>query len=181
MTIYTRRGDDGTTGLLGGVRVRKDEPRIELLGTLDEAQAHLGVARAECGEQTEVAQLIEAVERDLWIVMAGVASPRPVGGLVDAAGGTVDAAMVQRLEDEIDRYAGQTDLAPAFAVPGENRLSAALDVARTVIRRAERLAVTVLDDAAVLLAYLNRLSDLCWIVARSVETERATNHRGGSR
>ena len=172
MTIYTRRGDDGTTGLRGGERVAKNAPTIELLGTIDEAQAVLGMARVESFALPELSALIESLERDLWVLMAdvGAASGRP-------GPGGVDEEMVARLEGEIDRYSARTELSPEFAVPGENRLSATLDLARTVVRRAERIAVGVLPDSSTTLAYLNRLSDLCWMLARSVETEHRTNHR----
>ncbi len=172
VTIYTRRGDDGTTGLRGGERVAKNEPTIELLGTIDEAQAVLGMARVECDGFPELSGLIECLERDLWVLMAdvGTASGR------DGAGG-LDQKMVARLEAEIDRFTARTEISPEFAVPGENRLSATLDVARTVVRRAERIAVGVVPDSSTALAYLNRLSDLCWMLARSVETEHRTTHR----
>jgi cob(I)alamin adenosyltransferase len=194
LKIYTRRGDAGTTSLRGGARVEKSAPTVELLGTLDEAQAALGVARAECVDPrvaaapasgpsshlTEVAQLLEAVERDLWTVMGEVARNDDV---VDEA--AADAApsralhetMVRHLEEEIDRLGAGVELAPAFAVPGENRLSASIDLARTIVRRAERVAVTVVAPGSITLAYLNRLSDFCWMLARSVETERRTTHR----
>lgn len=175
MTIYTRRGDDGTTGLYGGERIRKDAPRIELVGTLDEAQALLGVARAECAAVPEIGGLLERVERDLWAVMADVAASPSARAAQSHRG--VEQAMVERLEAEIDRFSARNESPREFAVPGESRLSAALDVARTVVRRAERVAVSVLGDEPVILAYLNRLSDLCWALARSVETERRTVHR----
>jgi cob(I)alamin adenosyltransferase len=189
--IYTRRGDGGMTSLLGGARVDKNAPTIELLGALDEAQAALGVARAECREPrdrtgvatdaspqlNEVADLIEAIERDLWTVMGEVARGPAESSSPAPQPTSLDEAMVSRLEDEIDRLGAGVDLAHAFAVPGENRLSAAIDLARTIVRRAERIAVTTVPDRALTLAYLNRLSDLCWMLARSVETERRTNHR----
>ncbi len=164
MRIYTRHGDDGRTALRAGARLSKDDGRIALLGDLDESQAALGVARAECEPgSAEDSQLLE-LERDLWLVMADVALPRE--RLV--AEGKVEAAMVARLEARIDELRGALALSPNFSVPGANRRSAALDLARAVVRRAERSAVAAGVDGT-LLAYLNRLSDLCWALARHAE------------
>ncbi|MCU1491600.1 MAG: ATP/cobalamin adenosyltransferase [Acidimicrobiaceae bacterium] len=177
MKIYTRTGDRGTTALLAGGRVRKDHPAIETNGTVDEAQAFLGAARAECQPDTALDRLILSLETDLWILMAEVATePNHREGL--RAGETaVTAEMVARLEQEIDHALEHIDLERGFAVPGGSRCSAALDVARTVVRRAERLAVGLeLPDSQVV-SYLNRLSDLCWALARSVEIEHRVQRR----
>jgi cob(I)alamin adenosyltransferase len=176
MNVYTRRGDDGTTALRTGERVSKDDVKIELVGTIDEAQAFLGVARAEAEAFPALAALLTQLERDLWILMAEVttgSSPtQPV-----ARETAVVQEMVDELEAAIDRHLAEERFPTAFAVPGENRLSAALDVARTVVRRAERLAVAGAVGSSVARAYLNRLSDLCWVLARSVEGEHQVNQR----
>ena len=183
MNVYTRKGDDGTTSLRTGERVRKDHAQIELVGAIDEAQAFLGVARAESEDFPEVRDLLGALERDLWILMAEATTGADSAGASRSAaklvpGETaVDQAMVDELEATIDRHLALERFPTAFAVPGENRLSAALDVARTVIRRAERLAVGGTLESEVARAYLNRLSDLCWVLARSVEGEHRVNRR----
>lgn len=149
----------------------KDDVRIELLGAIDEAQAFLGLARAE--SDGELDELLQRLERDLWQVMGEVAR---VGG-AEGSADQLRPEMVEALEREIDGRLADGDFPSEFAVPGENRLAAALDVARTMIRRAERRAVSAAVEAPLLLAYLNRLSDLCWVLARSAEHDRTTVHR----
>jgi cob(I)alamin adenosyltransferase len=165
--IYTRRGDDGTTGLYFGGRRRKDDPVVEAYGTVDEAQACMGLARAEAERGSELDQLLVALERDLWTVMAELATePENRHKLGDLMG----AERVGELEAHIDDLKARFDLPAEFVVPGQNRTSAALDLARTVVRRAERLALAVLDERAIegsqVVPYLNRLSDLLWTMAR---------------
>lgn len=169
MKIYTRRGDDGTTAMRAGGRVAKDSARIEALGTIDEAQAALGVARAEGGDPELEAELI-AVERDLWVLMAEVATDPGHLRRFEPGVSEVNAAMVERLEASIDVHQEATGEITDFTVPGEDALSAALEMARTVVRRAERRLVAVeLKEGSLAPAYLNRLSDLCWTLARAVE------------
>jgi len=179
--IYTRRGDDGTTGLLFGGRVAKSSARIELNGTVDEAQAALGLARAEAEPGSELDQLLVGLERDLWVLMAEVATaPRNRRKLV--AGTTlVTAEMVAALETRIDELTGRTAMPEEFVVPGANRCSAALDVARTVVRRAERQVASTLGDGSQVGPYLNRLSDLVWTIARWQEGDRHEVARAGAR
>jgi cob(I)alamin adenosyltransferase len=179
--IYTRRGDDGTTGLLFGGRVAKSSARIELNGTVDEAQAALGLARAEAEPGSELDQLLVGLERDLWVLMAEVATaPRNRRKLV--AGTTlVTAEMVAALETRIDELTGRTAMPDEFVVPGANRCSAALDVARTVVRRAERQVASTLGDGSQVGPYLNRLSDLVWTIARWQEGDRHEVARAGAR
>lgn len=174
MRIYTRHGDDGTTVLRAGSRVPKSDARIALLGDLDESQATLGLARAECEPGGALDTQLLALERDLWVVMGDVALPE--GREREAK---IDQAMVTHLEEEIDRLRAGLELSPNFSVPGSNRCAAALDLARAVVRRAERTAVA-LGVEGVLLAYLNRLSDLCWALARSAEEEHLV-HRSTTR
>ncbi len=166
MKIYTRKGDDGTTGLLYGGRVAKNDAAIEVLGAVDEAQAFLGLARAETGEGSELDLLLIEVERDLWVLMAEVATDAENRSkLVDGAT-KVSEAMVERLEGHIDTYTARFEPLKEFVVPGGNRLSATLDVCRTVVRRAERTAVSLEGESGLVRAYLNRLSDLAWTLAR---------------
>ena len=170
--IYTGVGDDGTTGLLFGGRLPKDSTRIEAAGTLDEAQALLGVVRAESEPGSELDELLIALERDLWVLMAEVATaPENHRKLTDGKN-RVTAAMVQGLEAKIDELAARTDVPAQFVVPGENRIAALLDVARTVVRRGERHVVSLGDDGgSQVVPYLNRLSSLLWTMARWQEGE----------
>lgn len=167
--VYTRRGDDGTTGLYFGGRIAKDDPRVRAYGAVDEAQAALGVARAEATPGGELDRLLVAVQRDLWVLMAELATaPDNAGKLVDGES-RVTADMVAALEASIDDVSARFSLPAEFVVPGQTRLSAALDLARTVVRRAERDASGIVADGSQVLAYLNRLSDLVWTLARWVE------------
>ncbi len=177
MKIYTRRGDDGTTGLLGGARVAKADRVVELNGTLDEAQAFLGLARAECTSGEALDEVLVGVERDLWVVMGELALGVDAGEGLRASLPSVTEDMVTALEARIDEATAGLDLERGFAVPGDNRRSAALDVARAVVRRAERLASALPGCPPVALAYLNRLSDLCWALARSSETAHRVQRR----
>ncbi|MGH9091822.1 MAG: cob(I)yrinic acid a,c-diamide adenosyltransferase [Acidimicrobiales bacterium] len=184
MRIYTRRGDDGTTGLLFGGRVPKGSPRIEVNGVVDEAQAALGVARAEAEAGSELDELLVALERDLYVLMAEVAtSPEHRDRLV-AGTSLVTPAMVAALEARIDDLTARFEMLTEFVVPGDNRCAAALDVARTVVRRAERSwdAAGLGGDGegegggpgegSQVGPYLNRLSDLVWTMARWQEGDR---------
>jgi len=159
--------------------VRKDSLRIETNGAVDEAQAALGVARAEVRGSTLDDELV-ALERALWVLMAEVATaPGSRQKLVPGAS-LVTSEMVDSLERRVHELEAGGAVPSEFVVPGENRASAALDLARTAVRRAERLAVGLeLGDTSQVVPFLNRLSDLCWLLARSKERERLTA-RGGS-
>jgi len=164
--IYTRKGDDGTTGLLFGGRVRKDDPAPEAYGAVDEAQAALGVARAETGEGSELDALLVRLERDLWVVMGELATAPENRTKLDPGVSLVTAEMVAGLEPVIDDLTSRFDAPTEFVVPGQNRLSALLDVARTVVRRAERASLGAAAEGSFVVPYLNRLSDLLWTMAR---------------
>lgn len=171
MRIYTRKGDDGTTGLLYGGRVTKDAPAPTAYGDVDEAQAVLGVARAECPRGSELDELLVALERDLWVLMAELATdPANLSKLVDGAS-RVTSDMVVALERRIDGLAARFEAPTEFVVPGQTRVAALLDVGRTVVRRAERHALAVAADGSQVVPYLNRLSDLLWTMARWQEGE----------
>jgi cob(I)alamin adenosyltransferase len=169
--IYTKRGDDGTTGLLYGGRVRKDSLQIELNGVIDEAQASIGLARAESAPGSEINERLTALARDLYVLMAEVATAPANRGKLTAGSSLVTPDMVTALETGIDDLKDRFDMPSDFTVPGANRVSAALDVARTVVRRAERLAAADPVEGSHVLAYLNRLSDLLWAMARWQEGE----------
>jgi cob(I)alamin adenosyltransferase len=146
--------------------VRKDSAAIELNGVVDEAQAALGVARAETVAGSEVNQRLTALARDLYVLMAEVATA-PANRRKLVAGSTlVTEEMVLSLEQGIDDLLQRFEMPSDFVIPGENRVAAALDLARTIVRRAERLAVGAPTEGSFVLAYLNRLSDLLWAMAR---------------
>jgi cob(I)alamin adenosyltransferase len=167
--IYTRDGDDGTTGLYFGGRTRKDTEPIEVNGAVDEAQASLGWARSLSEPSSRLHELLITLERDLWVLMAEVATLPTNRHKLAAGKSLVTSAMIDRLESEIDALSSEIEMPKEFVVPGENQLSAALDVARTVIRRAERIAVSYPLEGSLVVAYLNRLSDLAWTMARFAE------------
>lgn len=167
MRIYTRRGDDGTTGLLYGGRVAKDSPLPTTYGTVDEAQAVLGLARAECERGSELDVLLVRLERELWVLMGELATA-PDNRHKLAPGQTlVTGEMATALEAVIDDLGERFPAPTEFVVPGQNRVAALLDLARTVVRRAERHAVgAALAEGSEVVRYLNRLSDLLWTMAR---------------
>jgi cob(I)alamin adenosyltransferase len=164
--VYTRKGDDGTTGLYYGGRVAKDSARPAAYGTVDEAQASIGVARAECEREGELDLLLVGIERDLWVLMAELATEPENRGKLVPGQQEVTAEMVVALEQQIDGLSTRFELPAEFVVPGQNRIAALLDVARTVVRRAERDALAVVEEGSHVIPYLNRLSDLLWTVAR---------------
>ena len=184
MKIYTRKGDDGTTGLYFGGREAKDTDRVEAYGTVDEAQAALGTARAEGERGGDLDAVLVEVQRDLWVLMAELATDDGNRDKLVAGQTLVTEEMVQRLEAHIDATEARFAMPTEFVVPGQTRTSAALDVARTVVRRAERRAVGVAPEGSLVVAYLNRLSDLCWMLGRWQEGEAgegslATRDAGG--
>jgi cob(I)alamin adenosyltransferase len=164
--LYTGRGDDGTTGLLYGGRVRKDAPPIDATGAVDEAQAVIGLARAEVERGSEVDRLLVAVERDLWVLMAELATAADNREKLTAGATLVTAEMVTRLEGVVDDLGARFPMPDEFVIPGQNRLAGLLDVARTVVRRAERLALDTAAPGSFAVPYLNRLSSLLWAMAR---------------
>ena len=169
--IYTKTGDDGTTGLLYGGRARKDSRQIELNGVVDEAQAALGLARAETAAGSEVHERLTALARDLYVLMAEVATAPENRRKLKAGSSLVTPDMVGALEAGIDDLLQRFEMPTDFTIPGENRVAAALDLARTIVRRAERIAVTDPPDDSLVPVYLNRLSDLLWAMARWQEGE----------
>jgi cob(I)alamin adenosyltransferase len=167
--IYTKTGDGGTTGLLYGGRVPKDSWRIELNGTIDEAQSAIGLARAETAPGSEAHELLTALTRDLYVVMAEVATAPENRTKLKAGTSLVTEDMVTALEARIDDLLERFEMPADFTIPGENRLAAALDLARAIVRRAERLAVSEPTEGSFVAVYLNRLSDLLWAMARWLE------------
>ncbi len=184
--VATRRGDDGTTGLLfGGDRIAKDDVRTEAYGTIDEAVAVLGLARAELGRMAspitlgvgDLAAIVLGIQRTLFVAAAELATqPAAWDRQVDRVS-RVSSDMVDELETLLRGAEAEIAMPTEFVVPGETPVSAALEVARTVVRRAERRAVTLgaggLIPGPHLLPYLNRLADLLWVLARAAEQAEA--------
>ena len=177
--IYTKTGDDGTTGLLYGGRVPKDDLLTEAYGTTDEAVAALGLARALAGDE-EIRPSLLALQRELFVVGADLATDPSSRGKLEPGVSLVVAAMVERLEQQIDELVAARPLPQVFIVPGANPASAAIDLARSIVRRAERNVVALERADRVVnpevRRYLNRLSDLLFVVARwqAGETEPAS-------
>ena len=172
--IYTKKGDDGTTSLWYGGRVAKSHPRTEAYGAIDEAGSALGVARAACGaEHADVAATILRVQNELFVAGAELATAPEAAGRLEDGVSRITAEMVDELDGEIDRYMERVELPPKFVIPGGSELSAKLDFARAVLRRAER-RLTVLAEAEDLppteaTRYLNRCSDLVYAMARATD------------
>lgn len=166
MKIYTRKGDDGTTGLYFGGRVRKDDPAPAAYGDVDEAQAAIGLARSEAERGGELDELLVGIERDLWVLMADLATADDNRDRLTPGSTAVSEEMVARLEGLIDDLTARFPMPTEFVVPGQTRQAALLDVARTVTRRAERTALRAAAPESHVIAYLNRLSDLLWTMAR---------------
>jgi cob(I)alamin adenosyltransferase len=179
--IYTRGGDDGTTGLLYGGRVDKSDPRTEAYGTTDEAVAALGMARVFIADSL-LADLVLRLQRELFVVGAELATATQNSHKLRPGVTKVSAEMVEALEETIDDYVGRIRMPEEFIVPGESRGSSFLDFARTVIRRAERQTVAM-DRAGMLsdreaVRYLNRLADLVFVLARYEEGQFRTLRSG---
>ena len=173
MKIYTRTGDKGETGLFAGPRVPKDHLRIWAYGSVDELNSVLGVVRAEW-LPTRADKLLGRIQNELFIVGAQLATPQPVGRFEQ-----IDDTHIRNLEEAIDGCESRLPPLKQFILPGGTRAAAELHLARTVCRRAERQVVTLYDEtkrelSPHLLSYLNRLSDLLFVLARFV------NHQAGN-
>lgn len=185
VAIYTKTGDDGSTGLFLGGRVSKADVLVDCLGDVDEAVAVLGVARAAVPD-AGTAESILRLQRDLFVVAADLGvNPDRRHRLLDGVS-RVTSAMAAGLEDEIDRLVAERPLRPVFIVPGANPASAAIDHARTVVRRAERHVVGARKAghpiSTDVLIYLNRLADLLFVLARRAagETDEPASRGPGS-
>ena len=167
--IYTKTGDDGTTGLVRGPRRRKDDLRLDCIGTVDEANAALGVVRLSTTSMPKIDTMLGRIQNDLFDLGSDFATPgtdKPEDGKVLR----IDAAQAAWLEQMIDTYNDALEPLTSFVLPGGTALASAFHVARTVVRRAERLAVALRasepDTNADALIYLNRLSDLLFVLGR---------------
>lgn len=172
--MYTRTGDDGTTGVFGNERLAKYHPRLETIGTLDEASASLGLARA-MSRSPKVKSILAETQNDLYTMMAEVAA-LPENGYRFPV---LDLQRVHWLELQIDTISARLPMPQGFILPGDTRPGAALSIARTVVRRAERRVAQLIATgeltSQVILPYLNRLSSLCFIL------ELEANHAAGKK
>jgi cob(I)alamin adenosyltransferase len=180
--LWTGKGDDGTSGLLFGGREPKTSARFAAIGAVDEAQAFIGLARAEvraaatsrgaakvAQDRQDLEAMLTTVAAQLWVLNAELATAESNRSKLEADATMVSAGMVAQVEAMVTDVAGRFELPKEFVVPGQDRGSALLDVARTVVRRAERHAADVAVDGSLVLPYLNRLSTLLWTLARWVE------------
>jgi cob(I)alamin adenosyltransferase len=171
MSIATKRGDGGQTGLAGGIRVSKTHPRVECYGTIDELISQMGFARSICHD-AEVRERVKSIQQELYKVGSAIATPPES----KKSPPEITAAMVDALEAQVHRIEAEPGVLADWSLPGELPDAAALDVARTVCRRAERLATALMEAGVIqnphVLAYLNRLSDLLWLFGRLLEARQ---------
>ncbi len=168
MKMFNKKGDGGETSLLYGVRVAKSDDRCEIYGTIDEAVSMLGLAKNLC--RPEVEEIVSSLQRDLFVMGLEMSTPEEHYPQIVARGKVLTPEMVQRLEGLIDDFEAKVDMPRGFVIPGACISAAALDVARTVVRRAERKAVAFKQTGKFIneeiLKYLNRLADLIFTLAR---------------
>jgi cob(I)alamin adenosyltransferase len=174
--IYTKKGDDGTTSLWYGGRVPKHHGRTDAYGTLDEACSQLGVARALCGpDEAELAADILRLQDDIFVAGAELATAPEAAGRLEDGVSRATEEMVIELEELIDRYMARVELPPKFVIPGGNLLSAALDVARTTVRRAERRISELNEEGEIasetVIHFVNRASDAVYAMARFADVD----------
>ena len=176
MSIATKAGDRGDTGLIGGARVSKADARVEAYGTIDELGAALGFARSIC-EDAEVRELTREIQRGLFAVSGAVANPRAS----ERTEPYVTDAMVEQLTAHVHRIEATEGMLSDWSLPGDHAAAAAYDVARTVCRRAERAVVRATESneevPPAVTAYLNRLSDLLWLFGRLLELRAGINSK----
>ena len=176
MSIATKAGDKGKTGLIGGERVSKSDLRVEAYGTIDELTSVMGFARAIC-DDAEVRELTKEIQRELFAVSGGVANP--LGAQKEPP--YVTEAMVEALTAHVNRIESMEGILSDWSLPGEHAAAAAYDVARTVCRRAERSVVRLTEAGEEVtpqtIAYLNRLSDLLWLMGRLLELRAGVDAR----
>jgi cob(I)alamin adenosyltransferase len=177
MSIATKHGDKGETGLIGGGRVSKADLRVEAYGTVDELNSAMGFARSIC-DDAEVRELTKAIQRELFTVAGAIASP---AGGEESATTYVTPEMVEALTGHVNRIEAAEGILSDWSLPGEHASAAAYDLARTVCRRAER-AVVRLSESGVetnphVVPYLNRLSDLLWLMGRLLELRAGVDAR----
>ena len=166
MKIYTRQGDDGTTGLIGGSRVRKCEHRLDCTGTVDELNAALGLAAVAL--EGEIRSLVNQIQHDLFALGSHLANPEPSSSQAESLP-VIEEQMISRLEMQIDSAEAELPPLRNFILPGGSEAAARLHLARTICRRAERVVVDFSMDRPIsplIVTYLNRLSDWLFVHAR---------------
>jgi cob(I)alamin adenosyltransferase len=180
MSIATKRGDGGQTGLAGGIRVSKSSIRVEAYGTVDELNSALGLARSMC-EDADLRERTKVIQRQLFKIGSGLATPpeskKPQVPVTDD--------MVESLTVQVHEIEATEGLLSDWSLPGEHTVAAAYDLARTICRRAERNVVRLMESGEQIepniLAYLNRLSDLLWLFGRKIELVAGVSAGGGLR
>jgi cob(I)alamin adenosyltransferase len=176
MSIATKRGDGGQTGLAGGIRVSKSDLRVESYGSVDELNTFLGFARSIC-QNKEIAEWTEDIQRTLFRVGSALATP-PESKKKPPVISTED---VDKLTDLVHKIEATEGILADWSLPGAHTESAAYEVARTVCRRAERNVVRFIENGGIVqaevLAYLNRLSDVIWLFGRLIELNAGINTR----
>ncbi len=184
MKIYTRKGDDGTTGLWYGGRVPKSSARPEAYGEVDEAASALGLCRAAAERGGELYADILRIQEELFVAGAELATAPEAAARLEPGVSRVTTEMVDRLEGDIDRYMDRVSLPPKFVIPGGTELSARLDVARTAVRRAERRVSSLMEAGELadetVLTYLNRASDAVYAMARFADEDDPELFQGRS-
>lgn len=176
MSIATKAGDRGKTTLIGGERVSKADLRVEAYGTIDELGAQMAFARSICGD-AEINELTKSIQRELFMVSGSLANPN----FADAPKPYLTPEMINRLTTEVTRIEKMEGILTDWSLPGDFAAAAAFDIARTVCRRAERCVVRLQETGeavdAQVITYLNRLSDLLWLVGRLLELQAGVDSR----
>jgi cob(I)alamin adenosyltransferase len=176
MSIATKRGDGGQTGLAGGIRVSKADLRVEAYGTIDELNSTLGFSRSIC-QSPEICAAVHDIQKTLFRVGSALATPPES----KKAAAPLSATDVDRLTDMVHAIEAKEGILSDWSLPGAHAESAAFEVARTVCRRAERCIVRLVESGAVIdpqtLPYVNRLSDVIWLFARQIELESGVDSR----
>ena len=186
-SISTTRGDAGETSLAGGIRVSKASLRVETYGSIDELNSSMGFARSIC-EDPDIVALSKSIQQELFAIGSSLATPpdSPKPQI------TIEPKLVDRLTREVHRIEAIEGILADWSIPGEHRAAAAYDVARTTCRRAERALVRLQESGDAvqpsILAYINRLSDLLWLIGRKLEHDggvsgslRAVTGKAGNR
>lgn len=175
-SIATQQGDDGQTQLVGGSRISKSHLRVEAYGTVDELNTVMGFARSLC-QEVEINQIVKNIQRELFIIGSSLATP-PTSSRQPPP---ITTTMVEALTHQVHHLEQTEKISFAWALPGENSIVAAFDMARTVCRRAERQVVRLRETDEVIdpniLPYLNRLSDLLWLLGRLLEVKMGIDGR----
>ena len=173
MKIYTRTGDDGNTGLQGNLRIAKSHPRIASYGAVDEANAAVGVALAGVTDEDDVVSVLTKVQNDLFLVGADLSNPN-----LNDVKNRVSLEMIKILETYIDKFEAELPALTSFILPCGDAMAAHIHYARTVVRRAETQTVLLSENDEInsnCIKYLNRLSDLLFVLGRVINQQRGVS------